>query len=54
MFDPREEGQRFNFLRVVLEPDTLCGDQILHLLKGVERLVGDGQLQLGHHGFSGG
>ncbi len=52
MFDPGEKGQRFDFLGVVLEPDTLCRDQVLDFLKGVERLVGNGEFQLGHHGFS--
>lgn len=52
MFDPREEGEGFDFLGVVLESDTLCSDQVLDLLKGVERLVGDGEFQLGHHRFS--
>jgi hypothetical protein len=54
MFDPGEKGQRFDFLGVVLEPDTLCGDQVLDLLKSVERLVSDGKFQLGDHRLSGG
>lgn len=52
MLNPGEEGQRLDFCWGLFEPDTLCGDQVFDLLKGVERFVREGHFQFGHHRFS--